>query len=858
MRRVFFAPLRCLRMGSDAVLWGLLAVFSACFEVKELPEPAPAPGGVISGRIFVGDVEGARAEDPTAVARARRDLAAASPRTPAVVDGETDATPLNALDVRGRPEAAPERPAAMAGEAVVFFERGHFDAVSLQATVTQMLRDAGAPKVRAEVVSCAGRMFCRVLLVNDEGFLVDEDTTVVVERLNKVKASGVTVVARNVIHHGFREPNDEFYGLQWHYAKINLPLAWDFTVGDPSLVVAVVDSGIVHGNPDLQERVARDPDNGNQFVEMDFVTVEFSIDGDGLDLNAEDPGDGLPGTEQGSFHGTHVAGIIGAETDNEIGVAGVLWEAQIVPVRVLGQGLQGTLSDILTGLLWAVGDLDTGAPPNQRPAKIVNMSLGADSDIETQQAWEQVLNAILDDDENLYPQNPILVVAAGNDGKDANAVAPANIGRLITVGASRLDGLRAEYSNFGSVIDFLAPGGELSLDLNNDNQPDGVLSTLANDVAFEQGTSMAAPHATGVAGLLVAARPELTHDEVHQILVDTADRSSRCNEGCGAGLMDALQALFVTGVERDPEPRLAVDTQTVVFRSGIERRGLRVLNLGSEQGDFVVSIDGAQAAHFSVTPTTGRVAATENVELTITLDRRGLRAGSANLHIEGAADAAGQLIDVVLTFNDTQPTPLAGLDFVEVAAYERDDTGGLVRVGRAEAQRTNSFAYEITGLPDGVYEVRAVGDDNGDGTFDAQFESIGAWPDTGRPQTVTIDDEERVEEIDFAISPRFVVTVDNGVGAPCSLAQGHENDCAGIDFAPDAACIAAFPGGYCSRICDDGLCGGFARCETLTCGDDDTLCNVCLQRCANSSQCREGYVCSLQTCVPVGFDDEGR
>ncbi len=850
MRRVALPLSLCLSV----------AVVGGCFEVDPPPPPPRQPGGVIAGRVLVGGVGGSSATDVDAVVRLRREVsdARASSRVEAGVGGSPDRRAGgSAIDVRGpaRDESLPEAVAgeAVAGEAVVFFERGAYDGGTLDVALASMLDAAGIAKVRAVVSSCAGQMFCKVVLVDDDGFLDDDATAEVIDRLNKVKAARVNVVARNVVHHGFRVPNDPLFGLQWHHEQIKLPPAWDLSIGNPELVVAVVDSGIVHGNPDLRDSIARDPRNFNQFVGMDFVSVEFSGDGDGPDLDAEDPGDDLRGPGRGSFHGTHTAGIVGASTDNSVGIAGVIWDVQIVPVRVLGMGLAGTLTDILTGLLWAVGDRDTGMPLNQRPAKVVNMSLGADTDPTSQQGWAQVVNAILDDPQNLYPQKPILVVAAGNDGKNAGLVTPANIDRLITVGATRADGVRADYSNFGDKIDLMAPGGQLQQDLNNDQQPDGVLSTLGNDIEFEQGTSMAAPHVTGVAGLIAAAKPAITHDQVHALVRDTADRRFQCNEGCGNGLLDAVRALIVAGVQVVPAPRLAIDTQTVVFGTGIGRRDVRVINLGSVAGGFTITLEGAQAAQFSVTPTTGTVPPTGNVGLTITLDRGALQAGSANLRIDGTGDAAGQRVVAVLTWNDRPAAPLADLDTVEVSAYRRAVDGGLEHVATTETTRAAGFAYELTGLPAGDFEVRAVGDDNGDGVFDAQFESIGAWPSSDSPRPVVVPDDARVEDIDVAISPRFVITVDKGVGAPCSD-QSSITDCSGIDFDPAPACIAAFPGGYCSRLCDDGQCGAFARCDTLTCGNGEN-CNVCLQKCANSSQCRSGYVCEQQVCVPPAFFD---
>jgi hypothetical protein len=172
------------------------------------------------------------------------------------------------------------------------------------------------------------------------------------------------------------------------------------------------------------------------------------------------------------------------------------------------------------------------------------------------------------------------------------------------------------------------------------------------------------------------------------------------------------------------------------------------------------------------------------------------------------------------------------------------------------ATRADNFAWTIEGLTVGTYEIYATGDDNFDGTFDSLLESVGAYPTTTEVLAVPLVDEDvPVTGVDFAIRLRDVTLTPDGLGSACTEATKDE-DCAGVrDFAPDIGCIETFPGGYCSRVCDDDVCGGNGRCDTLDCAG--TPCKVCLQRCVADTQCRDGYLCVLDTCVPPGFDVPG-
>lgn len=809
---------------------GLLA--AGCFELDARPDAGigDEPEGAIAGQI---DIEG-----PSGGFSVR-----AAPR------------PV------GRAADAPARAGSKlplqwkAGDALVLFEPKAYDRATLAPALTRMLRDAALDDVRAQVVRCSAQRFCKVELRDERGAPLDAArTSLAVDALAKVRAPGVKTVARNLKKWGFRTPNDELYGYQWHFDAIHMNAAWDISAGNPNVIIAVVDSGLVQAHPDINARIARDPIN-NTLVGADLIS-DSGLDADeipGRDTNPEDPGDHAFGAES-SWHGTHTAGIIAAETDNGgEGVAGITWLGQLVPVRVLGEGLSGYDDDIIDGLLWAIGDPDVqGVPRNVKPAHVVNLSLGGPSQAGSQEIWDDIISSILNDTDNRYPQMPLLVAAAGNSDEDAANITPANCAGMITVGAINISGVRADYSNWGTTIDIMAPGGQAGTDLNSDGQDDAILSLAGMEYDLREGTSMAAPQVSGVVALMLSTNDTLTQAQVESVLKAAADPRGVCSEGCGAGWLDALSALLLSGGEIQLTPLLVADSTSQFFPPGIQTRQISVVNLGNAPFAFHTLIEGAQADLFDVSPGVGAVdvatAPGGRVALTVSLARGGFEAGSANLVIVGEGDAAGQEAVVNLGFNDDQGRNPRQIQSIQVTAYREGDGGELERVASATALRGDGFTYQIEGLPAGAYQVFAVGDDNQDGLYDAQRESSGAYPDTEEPQWVELGDDERVEDIDFSILGGFIPEVEGGVGVPCV----DDGDCR---FAADAACITSFSGGYCSRLCDlDGACGENAACEILEC--DTGPCAVCLLRCVSDAQCRfdEGYLCDRYgTCTPDGL-----
>lgn len=341
-------------------------------------------------------------------------------------------------------------------------------------------------------------------------------------------------------------PNDPQYGNQWHYFGtygINLPTAWDITTGSASTVVAVVDTGITNHSEF----------SGRTVPGYDFVSTALDgNDGDARDSDPSDPGDwvtlaeslsgwfvGCP-VSNSSWHGTHVAGTIAANSNNASGVAGVNWSAKILPVRVLGK-CGGYISDIADGIRWAAGGSVAGVPANANPAKVINVSIGGGGACGA--TYQEAIDAAVS-------LGAVVVVAAGNENVDAANSRPANCNNVIAVGATAGDGFRAGYSNFGNLVDISAPGGDTPWDtkvLSTFNSGTTVPST--ESYAALQGTSMAAPHVSGVVSLMLAVTPTLTQGQILEILQNTAKDfypTSNCAinpNTCGAGIVDAAAAV---------------------------------------------------------------------------------------------------------------------------------------------------------------------------------------------------------------------------------------------------------------------------------------------------------------------------
>jgi serine protease len=312
-------------------------------------------------------------------------------------------------------------------------------------------------------------------------------------------------------------PDDSFFSFQWNLGNattggIQMEAAWDIQQGDPNVIVAILDTGVAYEDFD-------------SFVQApDLAHTAFVP---GYDFVNDDS---HPNDDQG--HGTHVCGTIAQSTNNGMGVAGVAFGCSIMPVKVLGADGIGDHFAIAQGIYFAI----------EHGARVINMSLGGPDDSQTLRA--AVAEA--------HRQGITFVCAAGNEFQDGSPTAyPAAYDDFcIAVGAVRYDMTRAPYSSVGVHVDVVAPGGDLSVDQNDDGYVDGILQQTFVDEPgefaywFFQGTSMAAPHVAGLAAL-VASRGITDPNEIRAAIEATAVDlgAPGWDAEYGWGIIDAAAAM---------------------------------------------------------------------------------------------------------------------------------------------------------------------------------------------------------------------------------------------------------------------------------------------------------------------------
>lgn len=325
----------------------------------------------------------------------------------------------------------------------------------------------------------------------------------------------VEYVEPNYYAYAFFTPNDPYYSYQWHLQEqskggVNGPLAWDLSQGEGT-VVAVVDTGVAY---ETYGAFTRAPDLAQTaFVQgYDFINN---------DAHANDD----------NGHGTHVAGTIAQSTNNALGVAGLAFKAKIMPVKVLSASGSGTYAQVASGIRFAA---DNGA-------KVINLSLGGPSP-------SQTLKDAVD-----YAKNKgvLVVAAAGNDGRNSLSYPAAYSDSVMAVGATRIDKRKAGYSNYGTGLSVVAPGGDLRVDQNRDGYGDGVLQQTLKSGSlntfgyyFYQGTSMATPHVAAL-GALISSQGITNPNDIRNIIETTALDLGRkgWDSTFGWGLIDAYKAM---------------------------------------------------------------------------------------------------------------------------------------------------------------------------------------------------------------------------------------------------------------------------------------------------------------------------
>jgi serine protease len=351
-------------------------------------------------------------------------------------------------------------------------------------------------------------------------------------------------------------PNDPLYAQggtdgpavgQWYLraptsverSAIDAAAAWDVTQGRSDMVVAVLDTGVRFDHPDLLRVSA----GGKLLDGYDFINdVDTANDGNGRDADASDPGDWTAADECGSgeaaetssWHGTEVAGIVGALTHNSTGMAGTGWNVKVLPVRVLGK-CGGFDSDILAGMRWAAGITVPGVPANTNPARVINLSLGSAGACGA--AYRDAVSEVT-------ARGTVIVASAGNGAGHAVAE-PANCPGVIGVAALRHIGTKVGFSDVGPEVSISAPGGNCVttsgaclypiLTTTNSGTQGPAAADYTNSLNISVGTSFSAPLVSGTGALVASANTALGTAQIRRVLRSTARAFPTGGAGAGVG-----------------------------------------------------------------------------------------------------------------------------------------------------------------------------------------------------------------------------------------------------------------------------------------------------------------------------------
>jgi serine protease len=475
-------------------------------------------------------------------------------------------------------------------------------------------------------------------------------------------------------------PADALYDDQWYLQSVEpgasrFDTAWDRTTGAGDTVVAVLDTGIRFDHPDLSPRLVP----GYDFVSAENATSALvANDGDGWDADATDPGDWVSGAdlssqvfsgcrlESSSWHGTRVAGMIGATANNSTGIAGGTWAGSILPIRVLGK-CGGFDSDIIAGMRWAAGLSVPGVPNNPNPAQVLNMSLGAVG---------TCARAYRDTMADLTAAGVLVIASAGNENGPVDA--PANCPGILAVGGLRHIGTKVGYSSQGLEVGISAAAGNCVnefgaclfslLTTSNSGATEPETSVYTDAFNINIGTSFAAPIVAAIAGLMHGVNDNLQAGEYTArikagsrpfplaaglpVCPATDPVTGQCNctaSTCGAGIADADGA--VTEALR-PIARIARPANTApgvtVSLNGAGSAAARGRTISSyawtvESGgnDIVISTP-SQAVATVLAPSDG----TATIRLTVT-DSAG-RSDSSTLAVGGRPGGGGGSADGLL------------------------------------------------------------------------------------------------------------------------------------------------------------------------------------------------------------------
>ena len=402
------------------------------------------------------------------------------------------------------------------------------------------------------------------------------------EQVRQLEAlPGVEYAEPNYYAYAQETPNDPAFGNQWGLQKIHAPEGWDFTRGSSSVVIAVIDTGIDGTHQDLADKVMA----GYNFVADPDVAIPAHS-------NSDD-----------NYHGTHVAGIAAAMTDNGVGVAGVSWESLLMPVKVLNASGKGSYENVALGVRYAA---DHGA-------KVINMSLGGDEDSQT----------LRDAVEYAYGKGCLLLAASGNYGW-STLLYPARYDHVMGVGRTDQNDVRYSTSNYGTGLNVMAPGSS-------------IYSTMpGNSYGYLSGTSMSCPFASGLAALVWAVEPDASNDAVQAYIQENAVDlgASGWDPYYGYGRIDVFATLKLFGA-------LTVSPSRVAYVADVETPPLPASQLLLVQPEVATSatiswtlaLSPSTLSWITVTPVTGTVSGQQQDAIELDVTTEGLTFGKHSCEV---------------------------------------------------------------------------------------------------------------------------------------------------------------------------------------------------------------------------------
>jgi serine protease len=530
-------------------------------------------------------------------------------------------------------------------------------------------------------------------------------------------------------------PNDRFYNLQrWHYEQINLPAAMSRITQLPAQpsqrpVVAVIDDGVMLDHPDMQPQLFSP---GRAFISRVTVGDGNTASGDNTAVAANQP----------VFHGTHVAGTVGAATYDGIGGAGTAPMALILPLRVFPPDRPGAQSvDIINAMLYAARlPNNSGTLPSRR-ADVMNLSLGSSRPCDA--AFQDAINQV-------RAAGVIVVAAAGNSGRNdvgwrVDVGSPANCSGAIAVSALDAGKRVTFYSQTGSTLKLAAPGGDTRQSTTGSGSPDGVYSAVGTfdaggrrQPAFSQlmGTSMASPHVAGVMALMRYVNPALTVAQVDDLLAQGALSDDLGSPGrdidFGYGLVNAGKAVDAALAASTTPPPAAPSGRVVASPSSIDFGSLRTtatldLALNADGAESVASISSDNPAVTVVASNVDPV--TRLGRYTVNVNRASLSAGTTVFPRLTITLAPARTVVVQLSI--TQPVvggSTAGGNLGPLYVLLINPQTGITERSVLAVRGSTGYTWSVTGWSLPTVQITAGSDLDNDAIICQRGEACGAYP----------------------------------------------------------------------------------------------------------------------------------